>query len=161
MSKQLILMRHAQAENPVGKEDHERTLTPEGERDARHMGRWLNTRFDNLDVIVTSTAFRAKQTAEIIAEEFRQNNITKFNADLYEASVRSMLEIIQGFQEDWKAVLLVGHNPTISYVSDYLISDPIEGMSPGTAVCLEFNETWNKVDQGSGSFVFVQSPTSI
>jgi phosphohistidine phosphatase len=70
--------------------------------------------------------------------------------DLYEASVRSMLQIINELDDQIGSVVVVGHNPTISYLADYLSKDPIQSLSPAGVVYLEFQAaSWHQLEKAS------------
>ena len=158
MKRTLILVRHAQAGQSPSHGDFDRTLTPTGERDARHLGRWLVERHDSVEKIITSTAIRAKQTAEILAEEFKQKNILEEDEELYEASVRTALSVVTEIESGYRKVIVVGHNPTITYLADYLTATPVENMIPGSMVEIEFDHlNWKEVSQNSGIFKIYQT----
>ncbi len=162
MSRILILVRHAQAESPYTENDVNRKLTAMGERDARHIGRWLAQRVKEIDKVISSSADRAKQTAEIIVEEFKQNHVIQLSEEMYEASPRTMLAALNDCDENWQKVLFVAHNPTISYFADLLTSSSVESMNPGSAVLIEFEDlSWSEVSQGTGNLVQIQNPQDI
>ena len=64
--KVLILFRHAKAEQVLGKPDHERELTARGVRDARAAGKWLHEHELGAELVLCSTARRARETLERI-----------------------------------------------------------------------------------------------
>lgn len=156
MVRKLLLVRHATAGEADS--DHARPLTPSGERDARHLGRWLLDHYPEIDLILYSTSLRTKTTAQVIAEELKILSV-KENEELYESSVRTMLNLINNLPEENENVVLVAHNPTISYMADYLTSAPVTSMQPGSASIISFsNLDWNEISQNSGRFVEYYSP---
>ncbi len=162
MERKLILVRHAQAGQGDSQKDFERNLTATGERDARHVARWLLENIDALDLILTSSAYRARQTADIIAEEFKASDILESLDELYEASVRNMIETIESLDSNQTTVLIVAHNPSITYVADYLSDEPIDGMSPGSVAVIQFTTPgWKNLAQNSGKLVLNISPENI
>ncbi len=162
MSINLILVRHAQAEQTTGVQDFDRELTAEGQRDARHIGRWMTAQFQHLDTIISSNAKRAMNTAEIITEEFRQNHVIKPSEEVYEASVRTLLETVNAVDPKFQNILLVGHNPSISYLAEYLTGSPLNGMAPGSAAVISFeNLKWSEVSEKSGTLVTYQMPANL
>ena len=71
MSKKLYLVRHAKTEqDSIDGTDFSRVLKPRGLRDSTIIGNKLNSDHSKPDIIITSAAARAKQTAEIIAAQF-------------------------------------------------------------------------------------------
>lgn len=156
MFRNLILIRHAQAAD--ASIDHERPLTAIGERDARYLGRWLKSKYEALDLILHSSALRAKSTAEIIGEELKISSLQE-EEELYEASVRTMLDQVNALENDHSTVTIVAHNPTITYFADYLTSTDLPSMSPGSAVVLRFETSgWNEISQNTGTFLEFYSP---
>ncbi|CAE7801798.1 glxK [Symbiodinium microadriaticum] len=159
MKKKLILVRHAQAASPESGDDFGRKLTALGERAARHLGRWLAQEFKTINAIISSTAVRATTTAEILSEELKAPGILDFEEELYEASVRTMLNVIHSADSNHEVVIIVGHNPTISYIADFLTSDPTDNMPPCTAVGISFDgKSWEEIDQNDGKVIFFRIP---
>ena len=162
MNRSLIIMRHAQAVNPGLQSDFDRELTPTGERDARHIGKLIAENHDSIDRIISSTAVRALSTAQIIREQLGMENKIEEDEELYEASVRTALDVINNIESGYKKVILIGHNPTVSYLSDYLTSAPLEGMAPGSFIEIEFEgQAWKEIAQNTGTFLTYQSPENI
>ena len=88
--------------------------------------------------------------------------MVRLSEELYEASVRTFLSEINTIEEDKKCVIFVGHNPTITYLADYLTSAPMSNMDPGSAIVITFQKiAWSEVTQDSGSFVCYRSPKTI
>ncbi|MFY0689993.1 MAG: histidine phosphatase family protein [Cyclobacteriaceae bacterium] len=159
MGKKLILVRHGQAHNPDGNRDFDRALTQIGQRDTRHLGRWLSEVHHDMDHIISSSALRAKETADNILDESKLGKV-QFEDELYEASVRTMLATVGGIDNDYQSVVLVGHNPTITFFADYLAAEPVSGMEPGTATIITFEcESWAELSQSSGVLIAQRRPS--
>ena len=159
--KTLYLMRHATAGMDATR-DFDRPLTATGERDSRHMGRWLNTTLAEPQKIISSPALRAKTTASILMEELHQQHTIHFEPELYEASVRTFLQLVNGLDDQWDTVLIVAHNPSITYLADYLTSEGIEGLVPGALVGLGFRmESWQLISQKSAEIICFQTPNQL
>ncbi|MEK7793296.1 MAG: histidine phosphatase family protein, partial [Candidatus Hydrogenedentota bacterium] len=67
--KTLLVMRHAKS-GPAqhGMEDHARPLNERGRQDAPQMGRFLAQQGLRPGVVISSTAKRARKTAELVAK---------------------------------------------------------------------------------------------
>lgn len=162
MVKSLILMRHAQASDERSLSDFERPLTAIGVRDARHMGRWLKSESYMPDMIITSDALRAATTAEIISEELNLSGTLHSEHELYEASVRTALQVITQTEENHQTLLVVGHNPTLSYLSDYLSDRSFPGLQPASLVIIQFEGlSWIEIGEHSGKFISYCSPADL
>ncbi|MFT4737083.1 MAG: phosphohistidine phosphatase [Paraglaciecola sp.] len=157
--KTLYIMRHAEASIGVARQDIDRPLTMEGERDARHMGRWLNLQSPVPEKLYVSAAYRTKQTAEVVMEELHQQHTSVILPELYEASVRTLLSMVTAFEDNRSCLMIIAHNPAITYLADFLTLEPIAGMQPGAIIGLSFEvDTWAEVSQGSGEILFSRSP---
>jgi phosphohistidine phosphatase len=155
MSYLLFLMRHAQsADKQLGQSDKERELTTLGLRQALHIGTQLKDLNFFPDTIISSPATRAKRTSELVAESslYDLDKII-FDDELYQASVRTFLSQIHRFDEVSKNILCVGHNPTISYLAEYLTKAEIGDLPPAGLVVLKFSQPWSKVNDGNGEFI--------
>jgi phosphohistidine phosphatase len=82
--------------------------------------------------------------------------------ELYEASIRTMLELVQQQPSSFSSLLLVGHNPAISYLAEYLIGDRVMGMEPGGVFRLTFEiEEWSQLEKGLATAHQFQSPRDV
>lgn len=120
--KRLILVRHAKSSwaNP-GQEDVDRPLNERGERNAPEMGRRLLGRGDVPALVVSSPARRALATARLMAAELgiAREDIVVEDA-LYEASVATWIKAITALPAGVESVLMVGHNPTLTELANFL-----------------------------------------
>ncbi|MDX1950442.1 MAG: histidine phosphatase family protein [Rickettsiales bacterium] len=115
--KRIYLMRHSKAgqtdKNMLS--DHERTLTKKGEDQASLVAPYFLKHYkDNPpEVIFSSTAIRAKQTASLFKKFFSHNpeiEIKTFQ-DLYVTSPEQILDIINRCSDDYKSILIISHCP--------------------------------------------------
>ena len=157
--KELILIRHAHASADKGIKDIDRPLTPEGQMHARNTGRWLKDRDKTIELFFSSTAARAQMTGEEIMEVLNRDvgELTTVTG-LYDASVRTFLDFVNQLNEKINRVLIVGHNPTVTYLSEYLINNSIGNMPPGSGVIIGFeNLKWGEISEGSGQLLVAHS----
>lgn len=148
--KHLFLLRHAHsAEKQPGFTDKDRELTTNGMRQAAAAGAFLKSREFNVDVILTSTALRAATTAEIVAGQI--NLAPEFihaMDDLYLASTGTLLNIIRQ-SDNHRSLLIVGHNPTISYFAEHLTRTHIPEVGPANILVLRTTIAhWKELQQG-------------
>jgi phosphohistidine phosphatase len=147
------LLRHAESkEKQIGMDDHDRKLTPRGMREALLMGSYLFKEKTKLDIILCSTAERAKATAGLIVDGLKwdQKNI-EYTDELYEASTRTFFQFLTGLDDTKKNIMCISHNPVISYVAEYLTKEEIGDMAPGALVTIKFNiGSWKEVSEGNG-----------
>jgi phosphohistidine phosphatase len=151
--KFLTLIRHAKSsrDNPR-QPDHLRPLNPRGNRDAPAMGKYLDATFRFApDTIVSSPATRAIATARLIAEGIGYSEWQiKQDERIYEAPVSSLLEVIREQHDDHSHVCLVGHNPGLENLTNWLCGTrAVEDVVTCAVIMLELDiESWEKTDAG-------------
>ena len=153
MLRYLYLLRHAESkEKQVGQDDQDRKLTPRGMREALLIGTYLYKEKTKLDLIICSTAERAKATAGLVVDGLKWDNKSiTYSEELYEASSRTFFNFLSTLNDEHKRIMCVGHNPVISYVAEYLTKEEIGDMAPGSLVTIKFNiATWKDVGEGNG-----------
>lgn len=124
--KTLILIRHAKSSwDDLGARDFDRSLNHRGRHDAPLMGERLAARLNAgnlaLDVLLCSSAQRARETAELLipALGFAVENV-EWRRELYLASPRIMLKAIQAMPDEAATVALLAHNPGITELAEIL-----------------------------------------
>ncbi|MDE2719548.1 histidine phosphatase family protein [Candidatus Palauibacter polyketidifaciens] len=113
--KTLLILRHAKSSwDHPGLRDHDRPLNPRGRRDAPRLGRFMAEQDLVPDRIVSSTAVRARTTAELAAAEFGADVEIETTYDLYGASPDGYIEVAEAMGGTAERLMLVGHNPGIT-----------------------------------------------
>lgn len=140
----LILVRHGHAEEHCPS-DHERNLIDRGRRRVAQTAQWLQQHYSPPDLILTSTAWRATQSADILREDWARKSAYVTHKGLYAADVFGIVEIIQTVPPRVSRLLVVGHNPGLELLATLLnnntgLAAPVK---PGTAIVFQTNcETW-------------------
>lgn len=129
MSRRLILLRHSKAESYGSVQDYLRELTPAGRKKATTAAKMLVKKTRTPQLILSSGAKRALQTAQIIAKglEYPEQSIL-VDDDIYYGSAQSILDLVRKVPDDIETVLLVGHNPSISETAYSLVSHETAGI---------------------------------
>ncbi|QHT70526.1 histidine phosphatase family protein [Rhodocytophaga rosea] len=161
MVKSLVLVRHAQAEpySPVIK-DEERELTATGVADASRMGKHLQSLQVKPDLIVASPAYRTTTTAQLLAEQLGYNlsNI-KIEPTLYESSMRNLMAVVNQLSETYTQVMIISHNPTLTYLAEYLTHAEIGTVPTCGSLQIQFeNISWQQVSGNTGKLVWFEFP---
>ncbi|MEC8338847.1 MAG: histidine phosphatase family protein [Planctomycetota bacterium] len=113
--KTILLLRHAKSSwKDAGQTDHARPLNKRGLRDAPRMGRLIAEQNLAPDLIVSSSAVRAMQSAKAVAEAIDDFTPLVEEDELYLASPRAYIDTARYLEESFQRILLVGHNPGIS-----------------------------------------------
>jgi phosphohistidine phosphatase len=110
--KTLLLMRHAKSSwKDAMLSDHDRPLNKRGKREAPHMGRLLRENGAVPDLIISSTAKRARKTAAKVLLEMGGDAVIELRRELYDATPAACVAVLNDVYRDDDCVLLVGHNP--------------------------------------------------
>jgi phosphohistidine phosphatase len=163
MPKNLYLLRHAHSiDKQPGQPDKERDLSAAGIKECFQMGGYLSKKRVRIDVIFSSSATRAKETTQLIADTIKYDPEKISTEDaLYDASVRTFLEFINNIDDGFNAVMCVGHNPVISYLAEFLTHGEIGDMATGSMAAIAFDlSSWRQVGQSTGKLADYIVPAS-
>lgn len=159
MKKDLFIVRHATAED-IGNlrvvRDYDRQLISKGVMEAAKLGRYLSEYFPDIDAIYSSGAARALSTATYIAEQIRfDTEKIEVRDALYGSGPRGYLEVLNKIPAGINSVMMVGHNPDVTYFVDYLTRDDTGGsMKKATVIHLQFEGfEWSEISQNLGRFM--------
>jgi phosphohistidine phosphatase len=158
--KTLFLVRHAKSSrDEVVLSDRERPLAERGERDAPEMGRRLAQRQVQPDLILSSPARRALETAQIIARKLGYKSKQIVIEDrLYPGQMDELLEVIHGLDDKLKRVMLFGHNPALVELAHYL-SNTITRMPTCSVAEFAFKaKSWSKIGNATLAAVMLDYP---
>ena len=159
--KTLYLLRHARSlEKQNDQEDIGRELTSIGLQNSTRMGINFAKKKIVFDIIISSPAMRAKTAAKLIAEQLKYDTgKIHYNPEIYDGSVRTLLGVVNKLKDEWKTVLLVGHNPSVSYLAEYVTRAEIGDITTCGVVKINLNiKSWQEVSEGNGKFVFYEYP---
>ena len=122
--KQLTLIRHGKSDwHSSADSDFDRPLNGRGKKAAATMGERLAIASHHPDLLVSSPAKRARSTARRIAKQldYPEAQIL-YREDIYEADLETLIELIQNLAGEAAAVIMVGHNPGFSELSQWFSS---------------------------------------
>jgi phosphohistidine phosphatase len=148
--KILHLLRHAKSSwKQVKLDDHERSLNQRGRAAARAMAKHMGGARRIPDIVLCSTAIRAKQTLEPVAKKLKPAKVI-FERGIYEVPGRDLWKYVRALPEQAKTVLMIGHNPGLQEFAvaladaesiEYL--PPPEGKFPsGALATFSFEGRW-------------------
>ncbi|MDF9795917.1 phosphohistidine phosphatase [Catalinimonas alkaloidigena] len=122
--KTLLLIRHAKSswDDPT-LDDFDRPLNKRGKNDAPKMGKRLKKKKIHPDLMVSSTAKRAKKTALAIAGalDYPEKHI-QWRDELYHAAPETALKVMQRIDNKVEQLFLFGHNPGLTDFANLLCS---------------------------------------
>jgi phosphohistidine phosphatase len=171
--KYLTLIRHAKSSwDDASLSDHDRPLNERGLRNAPVMARFLAKTYFGMngvaallpkpDRLLTSTALRARTTAELMMKEM-DLELLAGDHRLYLADPKAMLQIVQAFDDSWRHVMIFGHNPGISEFTERLLKrGDIKEMPTCAVAILELPwDAWAAIDWYEARLVGFLTPKLI
>ena len=158
--KSLYIIRHAKSDwNAAYGGDHERPLNKRGVRSAKLMGSFLADAGEKPDMILTSTAARARTTVELMAEAGGFADVAvRATRDFYESHPDRVLEEIRTTADEHASLLVAGHEPTWSGLVALLTGARVRMVTATLAKIDLAANRWAEVDEGTGELVFLLPP---
>jgi phosphohistidine phosphatase len=151
--KTIYLIRHAKSSwKEPNQLDIERPLNNRGKNDAPFIGKKLKDLEVNLEFIVCSPANRTRQTVSLLCEQLNYPiNTVKFDKNIYEAPLTNLIQAVNKIPTQFNEVALIGHNPSITYLANYLTDNYIDNIPTCGVVKIELEiDNWNEVIKGIG-----------
>jgi phosphohistidine phosphatase len=160
--KTLVLMRHAKSSwDDSTMADFDRPLAPRGERDAPRIGRAIGGRGSTLDLVVSSPAVRARQTAETVIRSGSLAGELRFDERIYDASAPELFKLIRELPRTCSSVMIVGHNPGLESLFARLTGIS-ERMPTAAVACIELKvDEWDEVEDAVGNLTWMMTPKSL
>ena len=164
LMKILYLVRHAKSGwGDYDQVDHERTLADRGQKDALQMGKELAEQNVTPQLIMSSSAVRAKTTAEVIASEIGYDKSQILvSEDIFQAEVETLLELVQGVEGGLDKIMLVGHNPAITDFLNGLTQCGVDNVPTCGVAVIGFRvDHWSDIREGSGNLLLFTYPKKL
>jgi phosphohistidine phosphatase len=169
--KRLILLRHAKSawDNP-STADFERPLSNRGRKAAPVVGAYLGRHGLVPGLVLTSSAKRAVETLDLLSAGWQTKPSVRKLKTLYLAMPREMLRRVQTVGKEPDCVMLVGHNPGIADLANWLCSQGkaeqraslARKFPTGAVAVIEFDvDDWAEVDAETGTLVAFVTPKQI
>ena len=159
--KILYLVRHAKSSwSDSSLTDRERPLNKRGRRSAPDMGRRMAAQGHRPELIVSSPANRAITTARTIAKELGYDDADIVtDEDLYFGSMQGVLE---GLDDRYDKVMVVGHNPTMTYHMNTLANTSVDNMPTCAVAVIGFEiASWADLYPAGGELLDYDFPKRV
>jgi len=158
---ELLIIRHAHAGSreefaKTGQPDELRPLSKEGVHDMKEIARGLRRLVPTVDSVVTSPLVRARQTADIVADEYRVEIVESDALQPDEKFERFVSWARREKTGDLSAV--VGHEPHLSGLIAYLIGESGDArvdLKKSGAALIEFE---GRIERGKGTLRWLVTP---
>ncbi len=146
--KTLYIIRHGKSSwEQAGQSDHDRILLPKGVKRTLKIANFLKERNVSPDLIISSSANRAYETAAIVAGiiDYPLDKIAK-ESSFYEAEVSSILDHLYGLDNTVDSLMIFGHNPTFTNLANLFLGDIIDWMPTTAVVSINFDtQKWEDI----------------
>ncbi len=162
--KTLYIVRHAKSSwDHPGLDDDERPLLGKGVKRTLKIARYLQDKHISPDLLISSHAVRAHETAKIIAGiiGISEDNII-ISSKLYHGSADHIYNELFGLSDNIDSVMIFGHNPTFTSFANHFLDDKIEWMPTSAVVSVSFEtERWAELPMANYKTNFVVTPKDL
>ena len=157
--KHLYLLRHAKSSwDEPAVADFDRPLNARGLETAPFMGELMAERAIRPDLIISSPAKRALETALLVKEASGTDSPLRVDERVYEASPLTLRTVISQVSDEISSVLLVGHNPGMEGLVRHLTGE-VQTMPTASLAFVTLNiDSWRAADTGTGILNFLLRP---
>jgi phosphohistidine phosphatase len=157
--KRLLIMRHGKSDwYSEAASDHARPLNRRGTESAMTMGRVVSNMGEVPDLIYTSSATRARETAMLAADAGEWGCEMVDIDDLYETSAGGALAVAARAPDVVERLMLVGHQPTWGYLVHSLTGASVH-MKTATVAAIDLMMTsWRHAPEARGTLAFLLQP---
>jgi phosphohistidine phosphatase len=169
--RRLFLLRHAKSSwQTEGQDDFDRPLSARGRKGAPVMGAFLRDNDIAPDLILCSTARRARETLALALPFLRGEATIQFEDRLYLASAAKLFARLKQLDGAWRQVMIVAHNPGLQDLTMMLSAEnengnrhAIDGKFPtGALVQFDFQiAEWSSLTRHGGQLVRLVTPRSL
>ena len=160
--KTLFLVRHSKAvTRKANLPDFQRTLVKAGEKKSMSMAKKLKKEGVMPDLMISSTANRALETAHLFARNlaYPTHEIMVKDALYNEMSPEALLYLVRQVDDRYKSIMLFGHNPAFTDFASHLVRGFDQDIPKSGIVGIQFlKESWKDVSKGSGKLEFFEYP---
>ncbi len=159
--KQLIIVRHAKSYwGNIELSDHDRPIKKAGIDRTKKVVEFFKRNEIFPEHILSSSALRAIQTASLISNgiNYDENKIEK-RKSLYLTDEESIFDEICSVSNSVNSLMLVAHNPTLTYFVNFFVDPKLDNLPTTGAVCIEFKtNSWENIVDAKFKVKFVVFP---
>lgn len=156
---ELLIMRHGKSDWEGGVADHDRRLAPRGVRAARNVGRFLAAAEAAPDLVIASSAERARATAEELLGDGGFACPLRVEPALYEATAAGVLDVVRGVEAPIGRLLVVGHEPWCSELVALLAGGGAVAFPTAAVACLDAGDRpWAALEPGGAVLRWLLPP---
>ena len=145
--KVITFLRHSKSSWDYDISDIHRPLSPVGIEKIKKTANLSKDQFISSEIIFTSCANRALYTSILLAKSLTINfNKIKICDELYTFSFSEVMEFIKSIDNIYSNVVLVGHNPAYTEISNYFSENKILNLPTARWFSLKFkSDNWSDI----------------
>ena len=152
--KQITFLRHSKSSWDYNLDDIDRPLNNSGVAKIKKVAESSKAQFVKSDIIFSSSATRAIHTSLILTRSLSINsNRISICEDLYTFEFNEVVNFINKIENKYSEVVLVGHNPAYTEISNYFSENKILNLPTARWFSMKF-------DSNSWSDILKLKPTS-
>jgi len=161
--KSVILFRHGKSDwNASYGSDHDRPLNKRGIEAAKKMGQFLYSKHQVPDLVISSTAIRAKTTIELAMKSSNWSSELILEKGIYGGSPDYLLSLIHIQKEKHGSICLVGHEPNFSSFIARASNDEYIDFTTANMAKINFDvNSWVNVQFSTGKLEWHQQPKNL
>ena len=150
--KTLFVLRHAKSSwDDSSLADFDRPLNDRGKKAAPLMGRIMAERDLVPEVIFSSPAVRARETASLVKKAGKLDAEILFEERIYEASPQTLKHVVAGIDDAFRSAMIVGHNPGMEGFIR-LLTGRLEAMPTAALAIIDLDiARWEDLDPDRGT----------
>jgi phosphohistidine phosphatase len=138
----------------------ERPLLEKGIKKTRKVIRFLKDRGIKIDLMISSPAERAFQTALLVAAGIGyQEDKIQVERKIYDGYYDRILDLIYATSNEIGSLMIIGHNPSITNLANLFLHPGIELLPTSGIVCVTFDtKRWESVPSVDPVTEFIMYP---
>ena len=158
--KTIHFLRHAKSSwDDFELRDYDRPLSTRGIQDADLMGNYFRSKKIKLDLVISSPSKRTTETLEHFFQ-FEKPKV-QFEESIYHATLDEILDVIFSVPEDTESIMLVGHNPSMHEITEFLGNKFINKYPTCCLAAFKTDISWDKLSNGCGNLEFMKKPSEL
>lgn len=160
--KTVYILRHAKSSWDFPHlSDEERPLIDKGKKRTLLINEFLIDKKITIDMIISSHAVRAFDTAKIVARAigYPPDQI-RINKMIYHSNEENLIDQFFDLSDHIKSVMIVGHNPTLTNFVNLYLDEKIEWLPTSGLVSINFHtDKWISLSEAKFSTNFLITPS--
>lgn len=160
-AKTVFVVRHAKSSwDNFALSDHDRPLLPVGVKKTKRISKYLKDNKVLPDLLISSSAVRAYETAKLIAKDigYDTDTIVK-QKNLYHAGVGEIYDELYSIDNRINSVMIFGHNPAFTYFVNNFVHPEIDNLPTSGVCCIDFKaDNWESISNAKFKIRFVTFP---